>query len=120
MDDAGAAREPDREDQPVGVGLVHHDRAPEVEVPAVGQQQVEAVDVGQSVVVHQPDQSRAALDRQPQAGVEATGATDVPVEGPRDDRLGAEPLPRAVRGRIVDHHDLVEPVHLTEPAHESA
>ena len=57
---AGAAGQPDREDQPVGVLLVDDQRPPEVEVVAA-RSAAEAVRLGQAVVVHQPDQVGAAL-----------------------------------------------------------
>ena len=61
----------------LGFGLVDDDRAPEVERRRVLEQGLEAVGLGQAVVVHQPDQVGPALDRPAQALVEAAGAAGV-------------------------------------------
>ena len=62
MDDAGAAGEPDREAEPGRVLGRQHRGPPEVEVVPL-EQELEAVGLGQPVVVHQPDQVGAPLDR---------------------------------------------------------
>ena len=81
----------------------------------------QAVGLRQAVVVHQPDQVRAALDRPGQTVVEALRPAAVGGEGPAEHRHGRpvprrvtvrqarEPLPRAVGRRVVDDQHLGQP-----------
>ena len=124
MDHAGAAREPDREDEALGLGLVDDHRAPEVEVALVPEQRLQAAGLGQAVVVHQPDQVGAALDGPAQALVEATRAPRVRRQVPRVQVRGGglgrpQPLPRAVGGGVVDDEDLVEALGLGQRRDEA-
>ena len=87
----------------------------------VGQERLQAAGLGQTVVVHQPDQVGAALDGPAQALVEATGTPGVVAEQARvqvrDLGLGrAQPRPRAVGGGVVDDQDLVDPIGVRQGA----
>ncbi len=77
VDDLRAAGEPDGEAQSRGVLLGQHRRAPEVELPVVRHQSLEAIRRRDPVVVHQPDQIGVAGHRPLKTGVETAGASRV-------------------------------------------
>ena len=115
--DAGAAGQPDREDQPARGRPRRRPAGPQKSRSRrLGQQPGQAVGVGQPVVVHQPDQVGAALERPGQPVVEAARPAAVacqravpqhrPPACPR--APSSQPLAGPVGRGVVDHQHLVQ------------